>query len=62
MNPVLSARVLIALSICYGGLIAILAVVDSPAVTVVAIIGAIVIGVAWTVRGLLINRSRPPAA
>jgi len=58
MNPKTSARVLIIVSICYGILIAILGAVDSSAVALVAMIGALVVGALWAVRGFLINRSR----
>jgi Na+/serine symporter len=58
MNPKTSARVLIIVSICYGILIAILGAVGSSAVALVAMIGALVIGALWAVRGILINRSR----
>ncbi len=58
MNPKTSARVLLLVSICYGILIAILGAVGSSAVGLVAMIGALVIGALWVVRGLLISRSR----
>jgi hypothetical protein len=56
MNPRLSVRVLVALSLCYGILIAILAVLGSSAVTVVAVIGALVLGGLWAVRGIFADR------
>jgi hypothetical protein len=58
MNPMLSSRLLIALSILYGIVIAILAMVNSSALTLVAVIGAMVLGGLWAVRGLFANRSR----
>jgi hypothetical protein len=58
MNPKTSAWVLLILSICYGSLIAILGAVGSSAVGLVAMIGALVLGALWVVRGLLISRSR----
>jgi predicted membrane-bound mannosyltransferase len=58
MNPKTSARVLIIVSVCYGLLIAILGAVGSSAVALVAMIGALVIGALWVVRGILINRGR----
>ncbi len=56
MSPWLSARLLIALSMLYGCVIAILAVVDSPAIGLVAMIGAVVLGFLWAVRGLFVTR------
>jgi predicted membrane-bound mannosyltransferase len=56
MNLKLSARVLIVLSMCYGIVIAILGFLDSSAVTTVAVIGALVLGVLWAVRGVLASR------
>jgi hypothetical protein len=57
MNPVLSMRILVALSILYGILIAILAMVNASTLTLVAVIGALVLGGLWVVRGLFANRS-----
>jgi hypothetical protein len=58
MNPKTSAQVLMIVSICYGILIAILGAVGSSAVGLVAMIGALVVGALWVVRGILISRSR----
>jgi hypothetical protein len=58
MSPRLSARLLIALSICYGILVAILGALHSSAVGLVAMIGALVLGGLWAVRGLFTSRSR----
>jgi hypothetical protein len=57
MDPRIANRVLISLSVCYGGLIAVLAVLNSSAVSVVAVIGAIVLGLLWTIRGLFVRRN-----
>jgi hypothetical protein len=57
MDPRIANRVLLALSSCYGGLIAILAILNSSAIAVVAIIGAIVLGLLWSIRGLFVRRN-----
>ncbi|MEU8364595.1 hypothetical protein AB0C27_52160 [Nonomuraea sp. NPDC048882] len=60
MNAKLSARALIALSIVYGltiGVLAVLHVADSTTTTFI-IVGAIVIGALWAIRGLLTGRGR----
>jgi hypothetical protein len=57
MDPRIANRVLIALSSCYGALIAILAIVDASAIGVVAIIGAIVLGLLWSIRGVVVRRN-----
>ncbi|MFI6637082.1 hypothetical protein ACIBI7_50055 [Nonomuraea fuscirosea] len=61
MNAKLSARALIALSIVYGLTVGVLAMlhVASTTMTTFMIVGAIVIGALWTVRGLLTGRGRP---
>jgi hypothetical protein len=56
MSPKLTARILIALSLCYGIAIAILGAVNSSAVGTVAVIGAVVIGALWALRGVLTHR------
>jgi hypothetical protein len=55
MNVKLSAQILITFSIGYGTTVALLAVVAPSAVTTVAIIGALVIGGLWAVRGVFLN-------
>jgi len=57
MTPMLSARLLIVLSIVYGILVAVLAMLNSSAITLVAVIGALVLGGLWAIRGLLASRS-----
>jgi hypothetical protein len=57
MTPMLSARLMIVLSILYAILIAILGFLDSSAITLVAVIGALVLGGLWAIRGLLARRS-----
>jgi hypothetical protein len=57
MDPRIANRVLIALSSCYAGLIAILAILNSSAIDVVAVIGAVVLGVLWSIRGLFVRRN-----
>ena len=58
MSSILSSKVLIVASVCYGITIAILGAASSAAVGLVATIGALVIGGLWAVRGLFIHRSR----
>jgi hypothetical protein len=55
MTKELSSRILVGLSILYGVTIAVLAAVDVP-VTVVAIVGAVVLGALWILRGLVLRR------
>ncbi|MGW0810417.1 hypothetical protein [Nonomuraea sp. NPDC002799] len=58
MNPKLSARILVALSIAYGltiGLLSILNVAQNT-MTTFLIAGAIVLGGLWVVRGLFTGR------
>jgi hypothetical protein len=57
MNPQLSARVLVALSSCYGVLLGVLAILHVHAIGIVAIIGAIILGLMWTVRGIFVRRT-----
>ncbi|WP_326636562.1 hypothetical protein OIE67_03455 [Nonomuraea fuscirosea] len=61
MNAKLSARALIALSVVYGSTIGVLALlhVAETTTTTFMIVGAVVIGALWTVRGLLTGRGRP---
>jgi len=58
MDPKLSSRVLVALSAAYGITVGILATLDSPAMTTVAVVGAMVLGGLWVIRGLFVNRDR----
>ncbi|WP_327000524.1 hypothetical protein OHA72_36065 [Dactylosporangium sp. NBC_01737] len=55
MNPKTSARILVVLSILYGLLIGLLGALDA-AVAPAAIVGAVVLGGLWTLRGILITR------
>lgn len=50
--PSLSTRIIVALSVVYGGAVAVLAILGSDAVGTVAAIGGVVIGVLWVLRGL----------
>ncbi len=52
MTSLLTARVLLILSICYGLTVAAIAAFDGP-VTPFAIVGALVLGGLWAVRGVL---------
>jgi hypothetical protein len=53
MNPKTSAQILIVLSVAYGVTIGILGALGSPAITLVAIIGAMVLGLLWVVRSVI---------
>jgi predicted membrane-bound mannosyltransferase len=59
MNAKTSARILVTLSIAYGVVIGILGTLDSAALTTVAVVGALVLGGLWVIRGLYANRDRP---
>lgn len=50
--------IMLALSIVYGGLIGLLAVLGSGAVSAVAIIGGTIVGLGWALSGFLPTRSR----
>lgn len=56
MRSTLTQRNLVVLSIAYGVLIALLAVVARPAVPVAAIVGALLIGGLWVLHGILEDR------
>ena len=58
MNPRLSARILIVMSLVYGGTVAILGAFGSSALVPVSIVGAVVIGVLWAIRGALMGSTR----
>jgi hypothetical protein len=57
MNAILSQRVLVILSIVYGLTVALVGAFDGP-VGPVAIVGALVIGGLWALRGVIASRSR----
>jgi hypothetical protein len=57
MTKELSARILVGLSVLYGLLIAVLAVMDV-AVGPTAIVGALVLGALWIARGMFIRERR----
>jgi hypothetical protein len=57
MDSRLSAKLLVVASIFYGIVIALLGYLGSSAVTIVAVIGALVLGALWAVRGVFLNRS-----
>jgi hypothetical protein len=56
MRSAPSTRLLVILSICYGIVVAILGALDSPAIGIVAIVGALILGGLWAVRGLVSRR------
>lgn len=58
MNPKLSARVLVALSIVYGLTIGLLSILDiaQTTMTTFMIVGALVLGGLWVMRGLFTGR------
>jgi hypothetical protein len=58
MDPKTSARVLVALSIAYGVTIGILGMVDAGGITTFVVIGALILGALWVVRGLFLRRDR----
>jgi hypothetical protein len=60
MTPQTSSRLLVVLSICYGIAIGILGFLGSSAITIVAVIGALVIGGLWAVRGMFFSGNRAP--
>jgi hypothetical protein len=53
-----ATRLLVVLSIVYGVGIGLLASFGSPAMTSVAIIGAVVLGALWAIRGVIFGRNR----
>jgi hypothetical protein len=58
MSPQLANRILIALSILYGSGIAILAVLEVSSFATIAVVGAIVLGALWAIKGTLLRRDR----
>lgn len=58
MNTAVIPRILVALSIVYGAVVAILAVSGSGRVGIVATVGGIVIGVCWALYAVLVPKSR----
>lgn len=58
MRSVLSSPLLIALSIAYGLLVALIAVFAPAALSPVAIVGALVVGGLWALKGALSDRPR----
>jgi hypothetical protein len=53
LNTALIPRLLVALSIVYGGVVAIAAVTDFADVSIVAPVGAIIVGVSWALYAVL---------
>ncbi|WP_432824632.1 hypothetical protein [Dactylosporangium sp. CA-092794] len=49
---------MLSLSVAYGAVCAILAVLDSSAIGTFAIVGAVVLGALWAIRGFFITRDR----
>jgi hypothetical protein len=56
MNPQLSVRIMVCLSILYGCTIGVWSIVGAPDLGLVAIVGAIVLGAGWAIRGVLTSR------
>jgi hypothetical protein len=56
MTPETSSRVLVLLSMVYGISIAIMAMTSSGGIGLVAIIGAMILGVLWTARAMFMKR------
>jgi hypothetical protein len=61
MSPQFSSRLLGGLSACYGVLVGILAILNSSATATVAIIGAMLLGLMWTLRRIFFIPRKPPA-
>lgn len=61
MNTEIIPRILIALSIVYGGLVAITAVTGFANVGMVASVGGIIIGVCWAVYAVLVPKQSDDA-
>jgi hypothetical protein len=59
MSPRLSMTIMLILSVCYGAAVAIIALTDSSALGLFVVVGAIVLGLLWTVRAMLIRGSQP---
>ena len=57
----MSAKILIALSIAYGFVIAVMGSFSLPGIRAVAIIGALVLGAAWIARALFFNKTKDEA-
>lgn len=58
MDRKLSGQILVILSIVYGVTLALLGAFASSAVAPVAIIGALIIGGLWAIRGILVDDRR----
>ncbi len=56
MTAKLSAQILILLSMAFGITVAVLAIVGSDAVALVAFLGASVLGLLWVARGFFAKR------
>ena len=56
MTPRDSSRIMVLLSMAYGMTIGALAIAGSGAVGIVAVIGAMVLGLLWTARGMFMKR------
>jgi hypothetical protein len=57
MNTAVIPRILIALSIVYGAVVAIVAVSGSASVGIVATVGGIVVGACWALYAVLVPKS-----
>ena len=53
MNPRMSMNIMLALSVLYGAAVAIMAFVDTSALGTFTVVGAIVLGALWAVRGFV---------
>lgn len=58
MTQKTSGAILVALSVAYGITIGILGYFEAPAMTPFAVIGALVLGGLWVVRGLFATRKQ----
>jgi hypothetical protein len=62
MDRKLSRQILVVLTIVYGCTVAALGFFESPALGPVAVVGALVIGGLWAIRGAFLDRRRGPTA
>ena len=56
MNKHIVQRALLALSVLYGLVIALLATLDAPALGTVAAVGGVLIGFGWAFSGMFVRR------
>lgn len=57
MDSKVIAKILLALSIVYGMVVAILAVLDVPGMSIMAMVGGMIVGGAWALWGVFGTRA-----